>query len=421
MWSKILFLLLLPFFDSVSPRKNYEGYKVIKTDILKSENISKELFEFVHYSANGSLDFWIYPRLQSSSKIMSTPSFFSELEEFLNKRSISFEVIIQNVERTIEIEEKTLKQKKKLKTSRRAIDWNAYYSMDNIYRYLEELEKDNEFVSVVKYGRTFENRDLKLLRIEKAGSNAPNILVEAGIHAREWISPSMATYLMHSLIDVKNNSHYLEKFNFHIIPIANPDGYEYSRVYDRLWRKNRRKNSGSSNCIGVDCNRNWDVYWAQSGVDHNPCSPVYPGVSPFSEAETNSIRRYVERISPTPILSLSLHSAGSLLLIPYGYTNLVLPENYDELIKLAREAVGALNQVHHSNFKAVHSTDLYPASGTSDDWYMKILGSRFAYTFELRQGGPYGFELPSEQIYPSGQELWVAFEVILDKMYNVTS
>lgn len=29
---------------------------------------------------------------------------------------------------------------------------------------------------------------------------------------------------------------------------------------DRLWRKNRRKNAGSS-CVGVDPNRNFDYGW----------------------------------------------------------------------------------------------------------------------------------------------------------------
>ena len=31
-----------------------------------------------------------------------------------------------------------------------------------------------------------------------------------------------------------------EKFEWHIIPLANPDGYQFSRTSDRMWRKNRR-------------------------------------------------------------------------------------------------------------------------------------------------------------------------------------
>ena len=40
----------------------------------------------------------------------------------------------------------------------------------------------------------------------------------------------------------------------------NPDGYEYSRSTDRLWRKTRSDN-GHPSCKGVDGNRNWDYKW----------------------------------------------------------------------------------------------------------------------------------------------------------------
>ena len=39
----------------------------------------------------------------------------------------------------------------------------------------------------------------------------------------------------------------------YILPIANPDGYEYTKT-DRFWRKTRSPNEGSI-CIGTDPNR----------------------------------------------------------------------------------------------------------------------------------------------------------------------
>ncbi len=79
--------------------------------------------------------------------------------------------------------------------------------------------------------------------------------LKQGIHAREWIAPAMATYIMRELVE-KNATRYLDNINIHIIPCANPDGYEYS-FHERLWRKNR-KNNTNPNCTGVDLNRNWD-------------------------------------------------------------------------------------------------------------------------------------------------------------------
>ena len=36
-----------------------------------------------------------------------------------------------------------------------------------------------------------------------------------------------------------SNRHLVEKLDWYILPVANPDGYEWSRTEDRLWRKNR--------------------------------------------------------------------------------------------------------------------------------------------------------------------------------------
>lgn len=42
----------------------------------------------------------------------------------------------------------------------------------------------------------------------------------------------------------------VDAFEWTIIPIVNADGYVYTWTDDRMWRKNRRQNEGSS-CYGV--------------------------------------------------------------------------------------------------------------------------------------------------------------------------
>ena len=63
---------------------------------------------------------------------------------------------------------------------------------------------------------------------------------------------------------------------------------------------------------------------------------------------------------------------------------------------------------------------LDPAAGASDDWYKGVLEARFVYTTELRDTGHYGFRLPPEQIKPSGEELWAAFQVQFAKMMELS-
>ena len=94
----------------------------------------------------------------------------------------------------------------------------------------------------------------------QAGPGAPNIWLEAGIHAREWIPPAVATFIVRELVeDYAEHPEYLDKINWYFLPSANPDGYSYTFESDRLWRKTRSPQSGG--CVGVDPNRNWDFHW----------------------------------------------------------------------------------------------------------------------------------------------------------------
>ena len=87
-----------------------------------------------------------------------------------------------------------------------------------------------------------------------------------------------------------------------IIPLLNPDGYNYDREDpDRFWRKNMRDNDENDRygdaCDGVDINRNYPMEWSHNTQgqaligddleveftvdDDNPCSDVYHGPRDF--------------------------------------------------------------------------------------------------------------------------------------------
>lgn len=70
-----------------------------------------------------------------------------------------------------------------------------------------------------------------------AGPAAPSVWVQAGMHAREWIAPPVAMFLVDRLL--WHEKDLLERVNVYVLPSANPDGYEYSRDEDRMWRKTR--------------------------------------------------------------------------------------------------------------------------------------------------------------------------------------
>lgn len=128
-----------------------------------------------------------------------------------------------------------------------------------------------------------------MLRISNGKPNAPALWIDGGIHAREWISPAAVTYIIDYLVENSDNL----DVDYYILPVVNPDGYEYTFASDRLWRKNRRK-VGYSGCAGVDLNRNFGYRWGEKGTSKDVCREIFSGTRPFSEPETDAIRNFFD-------------------------------------------------------------------------------------------------------------------------------
>lgn len=71
---------------------------------------------------------------------------------------------------------------------------------------------------------------INMVKIGTGGSDRPVILIDAGIHAREWIAPAVALYIIQELVENENNRRLIENVDWYIIPVLNPDGYEYSHT-----------------------------------------------------------------------------------------------------------------------------------------------------------------------------------------------
>ena len=51
-------------------------------------------------------------------------------------------------------------------------------------------------------------------------------MIISGIHAREWISPATVTYVMNNLVTNPQYDRLLDMFDFFILPVTNPDGWD---------------------------------------------------------------------------------------------------------------------------------------------------------------------------------------------------
>jgi len=180
--------------------------------------------------------------------------------------------------------------------------------------FLYKMQRENpELISIEKIGTTFEGREIVLAKISqnvKEADNKPALLYTGSIHAREWIGHELALKFIEYVVENQTIDPLLEaslkQGTLYMVPCLNPDGYEYSREHFSFWRKNRRKNSDGS--IGVDLNRNFSVGFHKNS---NPKSNVYGGEFPFSEAETQAIKKFVDN-HPNITIALDYHSQGNV-------------------------------------------------------------------------------------------------------------
>lgn len=293
-----------------------------------------------------------------------------------------------------------------------------YLSQDEAMNYVENVAANihdvnpKVFVDVETEGYSYEGRKIKSISIAYSGRlNNPVIFIDAGIHAREWHSRSMALYFLNKLTDeaALDTHGLLYKASFVIVPTVNPDGYEYSQRGNNMWRKTRKP--VNNKCIGVDGNRNFDVHWLEGESEKIPCYDVYRGPTPFSETETKVVRDIMRRLQPSIKMYISIHTFGNSILYPYGYTTVKHPRE-QQLRRVAQAGVDAVKAVTGTVFVADQSgSKLYVAAGGSDDYAIDN-GIPFAFTMELG-AEDHGFAIPVNYLKQTLDEGFIAIKAMV--------
>ena len=263
-------------------------------------------------------------------------------------------------------------------------------------------------IHVDSIGASLEGRPILTVKIGAAADapGRPNVLFLGTHHAREWISTEMAMRLIRWIADSLPTS-LLAARDIWVIPVENPDGYQYTFTTERLWRKNRRPNGDGT--YGVDPNRNYPTFW---GVDNSGSSPVtgseiYRGPLPGSELETQAMIAF--HAAHPPVISVSYHSYTGLVLYPYGFRPGELAPDQQVFQALAGTDLApfVLDSVPASIRTTYHSGPgwtLYPTNGEYTEWAYRT-HKTIAYTTELTSGccTPdsgyyYGFAFPDDSV-----------------------
>jgi len=280
-----------------------------------------------------------------------------------------------------------------------------YDGSDGVRAYLDEIAAANpDLLKLEVIGETHGTdpegdgadtpREIVALRLTADANSVPDNSRPATLytslqHAREWISVEVNQRLLEWLIkmyreDRREIVNLLQTTELWFVLVANPDGYQYTFDYDRLWRKNLRDNDGDNRITpndGVDPNRNFPVHWNfdDEGSASITADQTYRGPAPASEPETEALIGLYDRVDFR--FHVNYHSFGELLLYSFGF-QLNTP-SADDPIFVALS--GTDDKPAIDGYNPGVGGDLYMTNGETTDYAHAVDGA-LGWTPELGDG-----------------------------------
>ena len=380
---------------ATGPVDRYDGYRLVAVDLQTPEDVrtmaALDADQWSHHIRPGvPTDFLVSPEQIAA----------------LDAAGLPYRVLVDDIQLSIDAENA------RLRGGGQARAWfDDFKDLAAINDQLEVLAAAYpDLASTLEVGQTLEGRPMMALRIANDSFGdpdcKPSILFNACQHAREWIAPMVAMYAADSLLGMygvdPDITALVDRAEIIIIPVSNPDGYEYTWTTQRLWRKNRRDNGDGT--FGIDLNRNWGYEWGHNnGSSGSTGSQTYRGPAPFSEPETQIIRDLALSL-PRLAAQVDLHSYGQLILAPWGWSGDEPPDH--ETFQLLGGQIQQIIQDVHGRFYT-HGPcyfALYPISGGEGDWFW---GDQSVHNFLIELRGT-SFVLPPDQIIPNAEEVFPA-------------
>ncbi|XP_003449210.1 carboxypeptidase A5 [Oreochromis niloticus] len=408
--------LLVAVFGKVT----FEGHKVLR--IVPKDEVQLSLIKDLEEMMEFELDFWKGLTTVSNPVDVRVPSHvLNSVKDYLETQNIEYSTMIEDLQMLLDMEQKVMAGARVPQPQNTdSFDFANYHTLEEIYSFQDLLVAENpNFVSKIVIGQSYEGRPLNVLKFSTGGTNRPAVWIDTGIHSREWVTQASGLWFAKKIVTDYGTdptlTAILSQLDIFLEIATNPDGYAFTHSGNRMWRKTRKPNPGSS-CVGVDPNRNWDAGFGEPGASSSPCSETYRGPSANSESEVKSIVDFVKSHANIKAF-ISIHSYSQMLMYPYGYKT--TPANdAAELHKVAQKAVSDLTSLYGTKYAYGSIIDtIYQASGNTIDWTYEQ-GIKYSYTFELRDEGRYGFLLPASEIIPTAQETWLALISIMDHTYK---
>ncbi|CAE6411556.1 unnamed protein product, partial [Rhizoctonia solani] len=172
---------------------------------------------------------------------------------------------------------------------------------------------------------------------------------------------------------------YVDKYDFYIFPVVNPDGFVYTQTDpdNRFWRKNRQPPPSNSSCYGRDINRNWAWQWGTGGSSPDPCEEDYHGISAGDSPEFKGLSVFLDARANS--------DAGAILYMDFHAKGLLFMSHRAEHRKMEQGFAAAFKAPYNNTLTIgpIYQT-IYQASGTSVDYAYGHSNIKYSFAIELR-------------------------------------
>ncbi len=298
-----------------------------------------------------------------------------------------------------------------------------------------DLTNTHEGISRFVIGNTFQGREISMYVLSDPdplttdGRTEGSVLINGGIHAREWQSPEVATGILELMADQAEDQYFyqylLENINVAVVPVLNIDGFLQTQRFPlqnyldsfgttsnsprdgRMRRKNMRGadevlDTVNDHLQGIDLNRNNAPFWARradpppgtqgASSSATPESIVYHGTGPFSEPETQSLSAAPDELLPGSQL-VTIGDRLRMYIDLHSFTRVFLPTpSFNNALIANQQSVIQAMTGHHANIPdgRFYFTGQLPSPATGVGLTPEYFGTEFdipSMTLELEPSG----------------------------------
>ncbi|KAK8764822.1 hypothetical protein V5799_032569 [Amblyomma americanum] len=354
---------------------DYTGHRLVSVAPTTAAHVSL----LSHLQDRFKVDVWQEPnRFGAPALLRLRPEVADEFVASASSSGMSVTTTCSDVQELIDNERKEIRF---TTYSTEKSRFDRYLTFEELNDALKDYAKSYDHVTFTSIGRSYEGRDL------------------IGVH--------LAT----NYEDDKVVRGLVEKYEWRIHPVVNPDGYVYSHTTEDMEEMADQYGCAQNSATKITCFRKSSGLDALSNGEALETPAPVPRLASSERASTCGIMDAVMDIKDRTEFYFSVHSFGLLWLFPNAHS---LPpvQNNDVLANISLKATEAIKKVRHTQFDfGSTSSVLYDAGGTSMDWAYDHAGIKKAFTMELEPSSQVpdwkkGFMLPPREIPKAVEEAW---------------